>query len=146
MSEKPLVTLTTNRTATSFPCPRSSLLPPFFSQIMVFSASPSFWPQPHSSTHFSLFDPPPFFTASFNFRPKPTNSLLLHLHTFQFRYVPPWFKKNHKSGCKYCTTHSSIRSFARTAHSFTCSALLALHALTHSLTRSIRSLPGKVHD
>ena len=47
--------------------------------------------------------------------------------------------------CKYWATRSSVRSFARTAHSFTCSGMLTLYApsaaLTHSLTRSLRSLP-----
>ena len=56
---------------------------------------------------------------------------------------------------KYWVTRSSIRSFARTAHSFACSGLLALlapsSALTGSLARSLRSLPcswdiGTVND
>ena len=46
---------------------------------------------------------------------------------------------------KYWATRSSVRSFARTAHSFACSGLLALlapsAALTRSLPRSLRSLP-----
>ena len=50
-----------------------------------------------------------------------------------------------KLGCKYWATRSSIRSFARTAHSFACSGLLASltpsAALTRSLARSLRSLP-----
>ena len=46
---------------------------------------------------------------------------------------------------KYWATRSSVRSFARTAHSFACSGLLASlapsAALTRSLARSLRSLP-----
>jgi len=45
----------------------------------------------------------------------------------------------------YWATRSSVRSFARTAHSFACSGLLASlapsAALTRSLARSLRSLP-----
>ena len=45
----------------------------------------------------------------------------------------------------FWATRSSLRSFTRTAHLLACSKLLALHApsaaLTHSLTRSLRSLP-----
>ena len=52
-------------------------------------------------------------------------------------------RKEHR--CKCWTTCSSIRSFARTAHSFTCSGQLASlapsAALTRSLPRSLRSLP-----
>ena len=44
---------------------------------------------------------------------------------------------------KYWVTRLSVRSFARTTHSFACSRLLALltpsAALTHSLARSLRS-------
>ena len=53
---------------------------------------------------------------------------------------------------KRWATRSSVRSFARTAHSFACSALLALlahsAALIHSLPRSLtHSLAcGKVND
>ena len=36
---------------------------------------------------------------------------------------------------KYWATRSSVRSFARTAHSFACSALLALLARSAALTR-----------
>ena len=50
-----------------------------------------------------------------------------------------------KSRRKYWATRSSVRSFARTAHSFACSGLLASlapsAALTRSLARSLRSLP-----
>ena len=62
--------------------------------------------------------------------------------------VPPlenitWVIGNHM-GRKYWATRSSVRSFARTAHSFACSGLFALlvssAALTHSLTRSVHSL------
>ena len=46
---------------------------------------------------------------------------------------------------KYWATRSSVRSFARTAHSFACSGLLASlapsAALTRLLARSLRSLP-----
>jgi len=46
---------------------------------------------------------------------------------------------------QYWATRSSVRSFARTAHSFACSGLLASlapsAALTRSLARSLRSLP-----
>ena len=47
-------------------------------------------------------------------------------------------KKKQELGCKYWATRSSVRSFARTAHSFACSALLALfarsaHLLAHLL-------------
>ena len=52
-------------------------------------------------------------------------------------------RKEHR--CKYWTTRSSVRSFARTAHSFACSGLLASlapsAALTRSLARSLCSLP-----
>ena len=41
---------------------------------------------------------------------------------------------------QYWATRSSVRSFARTAHSFTCSALCS--ALTRSLTHSLRSIPS----
>ena len=47
--------------------------------------------------------------------------------------------QNQEYRLKYRATRSSICSFARTAHSFPFSALLA--ALTHSLARSLRSLP-----
>ena len=47
--------------------------------------------------------------------------------------------------CEYWATRSSVRSFARTAHSFACSGLLASlapsAALTCSLASSLRSLP-----
>ena len=39
--------------------------------------------------------------------------------------------------CKYWATRSSFRSFARTAHSFACSGLLALLARSAGLTRSL---------
>ena len=46
---------------------------------------------------------------------------------------------------QYWATRSSVRSFARIAHSFACSGLLASLApsavLTRSLARSLRSLP-----
>ena len=52
-------------------------------------------------------------------------------------------RKEHRY--KYWATCSSVRSFARTAHSFACSGLLASlapsAALTRSLARSLRSLP-----
>ena len=40
-------------------------------------------------------------------------------------------------GCKYWATHSSLCSFAWTAHSFTCSALLALLVHSAALIRSL---------
>ena len=50
-----------------------------------------------------------------------------------------------KYGLKYWATHSYVRSFTRTAHSFAGSALLASFArsavLTCSIARSLRSLP-----
>ena len=52
---------------------------------------------------------------------------------------------NPESRRKYWATRSSVRSFARTAHSFACSRLLASlapsAALTRLLARSLRSLP-----
>ena len=49
-------------------------------------------------------------------------------------------------GCKYWATRLSVCSFTRTAHSFTCFALLASlvrsAALTRSLVRSLCSLPS----
>ena len=58
---------------------------------------------------------------------------------------------NKKPRCKYWATHSSVRSFTRTAHSFACSTLLASlarsAALTYSLAHFAHSLPcGKVND
>ena len=54
-----------------------------------------------------------------------------------------WNKQ--ESRRKYWATRSSVRSFARTAHSFACSGLLASlapsAALTHSLARSLCFLP-----
>ena len=54
-----------------------------------------------------------------------------------------WNKQ--ESRRKYWATRSSVRLFARTAHSFACSGLLASLApsaeLTRSLARSLRSLP-----
>ena len=50
-----------------------------------------------------------------------------------------------ESRLKYWVTRSSVRSFARTAHSFTCYGLLASlapsTALTRSLAHSLHSLP-----
>ena len=54
-------------------------------------------------------------------------------------------QKNKESRSRYWTTCLSVHSFARTAHSFACSGLLASlapsAALTRSLARSLRSLP-----
>ena len=54
-------------------------------------------------------------------------------------------QNNQKYRLKYWATHLSIHLFLHTAHSFTYSALLASlagsAALTHSLARSLRSLP-----
>ena len=56
-----------------------------------------------------------------------------------------WPGTNKNRDVKYWATRSSVRSFARTAHSFACSALLPSlapsAALNHLLTRSLRSLP-----
>ena len=52
---------------------------------------------------------------------------------------------NQKYRLKYWATRSSVRSFARSAHSFACFALLALLARSATLTshaRSLTSLPG----
>merc|ERR1719414_494713 len=50
-------------------------------------------------------------------------------------------QNNQKSRLQYWATRSYIRSFARTAHSFTCSGLLASLAPSAALTRSLaRSL------
>ena len=61
---------------------------------------------------------------------------------FQLRTV---VRNKQNSRRKYWVTRSSVRSFARTAHSFACSGLLASlmpsAALTRSLARSLRSLP-----
>ena len=56
---------------------------------------------------------------------------------FYFHYTPQWFRT-----ARYWATRSSVRSFARTVHSFAYYALLTLlirsaaliHSLTHSLT------------
>ena len=54
-------------------------------------------------------------------------------------------QNNQESRLHYWATCSSVRSIARTAHSFACSALFALlacsAAFTHSLARSFCSLP-----
>ena len=42
---------------------------------------------------------------------------------------------NKESRCKYWATRLSVRFFTRTAHSFACSALLALFAYSAALTR-----------
>ena len=60
----------------------------------------------------------------------PTRASILHDSVDQI---------NQKPRRKYWATRSSARSFARTAHLFACSALLA--ARTHLLTRSLRSFP-----
>ena len=49
-----------------------------------------------------------------------------------------WNKQEYR--LKYWATRSSVRSFARTAHSFTCFGLLALLAPSAALTRSLTSL------
>ena len=48
-------------------------------------------------------------------------------------------QNNQKYRLKYWATHSSVRLFARTAHSFACTALLT--ALTRLRSRSLCSLP-----
>ena len=54
-------------------------------------------------------------------------------------------QNNQASRCKYWVTRSSVCSFARTAHLFACSGLLASlapsAALTRLLARSLHSLP-----
>ena len=51
-------------------------------------------------------------------------------------------QNNQKYRLKYWATRSSVRSFARTAHSFACSGLLALLASSAVfLARSLRSRP-----
>ena len=54
-------------------------------------------------------------------------------------------QSSHESRRKYWATRSSVRLFARTAHSFACSGLFASLALSAALTRllvrSLRSLP-----
>ena len=54
-------------------------------------------------------------------------------------------QNSYESSCKYWATRSSVRLFARTAHSFACSGLLTSlapsTALTHSLACSLCSLP-----
>ena len=62
------------------------------------------------------------------------------------RTPPPTMVNNsQKYRLEYWATRSSVRSFARTAHSFACSGLLASlapsAALTCSLACSLRSLP-----
>ena len=44
---------------------------------------------------------------------------------------------NQETRCKYWATRSFVRSFARTAHSFACSGLLASLAPSAALTRSL---------
>ena len=52
---------------------------------------------------------------------------------------------NQEPRCNYWATRLSVRSFARTAHSFTCSALIA--ALVRLLAHFAHSLScGKVND
>ena len=46
-------------------------------------------------------------------------------------------QNSQESRCKYWATCSSIRSFARTAHLFACSAQLALLTRTAALTHSL---------
>ena len=73
-------------------------------------------------------------------------SLLSDLIIATFTLSSTMGQNDKNSRCKYWATRSSIRSFACTAHSFTCSALLALlvrsAVLTHSLARSLCSHPS----
>merc|ERR1719259_67793 len=55
-------------------------------------------------------------------------------------------QNNQKSRGKYWATRSSVRSFARTAHSFACSGLLASLAPSAALTRSLTSLTPSLVD
>ena len=49
-------------------------------------------------------------------------------------------QNNQEYRLKYWATHSSVYLFTSTAHSFACSALLALLARSAVLTRSLTSL------
>ena len=55
----------------------------------------------------------------------------------QFRTM---VENSQKYRLKYWATRSSVRSFARTTHSFACSVLLALLARSAALTRSLAHL------
>ena len=48
-----------------------------------------------------------------------------------------WFQKTGNRRVEYWAIRSSVRSFARTAHSFACSALLASLARSAALIRSL---------
>ena len=78
------------------------------------------------------------------FLPHPISRLTLSSMTLlRPRRTVVWI--NQESRCKYWATRLSVRSSARTAHSFACSGLFASltpsAALTCSLARSLRSLP-----
>ena len=66
-------------------------------------------------------------------------------HSSFFSHQCTTVQTNQESRLKYWATRSSVCSFARTAHSFACSGLLASlapsAALTRSLARSLHSLP-----
>ena len=62
-----------------------------------------------------------------------------HKESSSFSLPPTMVDNSQEYRLKYWATRSSVRSFARTAHSVACFALLA--ALTRSLARSLRSLP-----
>ena len=51
--------------------------------------------------------------------------------------MPIVSQDNHQDRLEYWATRSSVRSFARTAHSFACSALLASLARSAALTPSL---------
>ena len=80
-------------------------------------------------------------------------TVLKRFADLQKRKVEPWkenpldtlFGNSQEYRLEYWATRSSICSFARTAHLFACSGLLASlapsAALTRSLARSLRSLP-----
>ena len=78
-----------------------------------------------------------------------SNGLFLCIHTIcDTIRVPPaspaLWPKIEKNICKYWATHSSVRSFTRTTHSFACSVLFAL--LTHFAVLSHARALGKVND
>ena len=72
------------------------------------------------------------------------NSIYLYFSLFP---LPTMVDNSQEYRLKYWAPCSSVRLFARTAHSFACSGLLASlapsAALTHSLTSLTPSLVGK---
>ena len=82
-----------------------------------------------------------FFTT-FSLR-KPTYKFLRPLFNEDLFTEALWSRNNQECRCLYWATRSSVRSFARTAHSFACSALLALLARSAALTLFAHSLVGQ---